>query len=664
VSGSYPQPEPATLFPSGPARKVLNLSRLRRTVASAGSGSEHTMWRLRLTPLRRFVRTETGSAAVLTAAAIVALVWANLGSSYEAIWDTPVAVTVGGEGIHLSLREWINSGLMTFFFFVIGLEARREFDLGELRERRRLVQPVLAGAGGMFVAVAGYLAFNVGGSSASGWAVAMSGDTALALGFLAVAAPDAPQRLRAFVLTLLVFDEFVALALIAPAYSDDLHPTALACAAACLAMIAALRRLRSRSGVPAVLLAAAGWVALLESGVEPVVLGLAVGLLYGARPVGSRELRRAVEHVRGFREQPTPQLERSAHRGLRAAIPQNERLLALYQPWTSYVIVPVFALSNAGLAVDSDLLRRALGSPVTIGILLGHVVGKPLGILGVSLAVTRLSGGRLRPPVGWAGVISAGTIAGIGFTVSLLLAGVIFTGGRLDEAKLGVLGAAALAPALTWTVIRVTRLLPTPHRIRALVGGAPPLLDLAYEVDPARDHIRGPVDAPVTVVEYGDFECPFCGRAEPHVRDVLRTFAEVRYVWRHLPLSDVHLHAEMAADAAEAAAAQGAFWPMHDVLLAHQDELETADLIGYAEQLGLDVERFAADLDACLGAPRIAEDVAGADLSGVNGTPTFFVNGRRHYGPYDVTSLSAAIRATEAHRHIDSSEVRQDSRAA
>ena len=240
--------------------------------------------------------------------------------------------------------------------------------------------------------------------------------------------------------------------------------------------------------------------------------------------------------------------------------------------------------------------------------------------------------------------------------MSLLVASLAFTGARLDEAKLGLLGAAALAPALTWMVIRATELLPWPRRIKALLGGAAPLVDLAYDVDPARDHIRGPLDAPVTVVEYGDFECPFCGRAEPEVRELLRDFSDVRYVWRHLPLSDVHLHAEPAAEAAEAAAAQDAFWPMHDLLLAHQDALETADLVGYAERLGLDVERFADDLDACLRAERIAEDVEGADLSGVTGTPTFFINGRRHYGPYDIASLSAAVRAAEAHGRLESLE--------
>ena len=283
------------------------------------------------------------------------------------------------------------------------------------------------------------------------------------------------------------------------------------------------------------------------------------------------------------------------------------------------------------------------------------MIGKPLGIVGMSLLVTRLSRGRLRPPVGWASVLGAGTIAGVGFTISLLVATLAFDGAQLEEAKLGILGAVVCATALTWLVFRVAALLPLQRRIAALLGDDAPLVDLVYDVDPERDHVRGPLDAPVTVVEYGDFECPYCGRAEPQVRELLRDFADVRYVWRHLPLSDVHPNAELAAEASEAADAQGAFWPMHDLLLEHQDALQPADLVRYAEQLGLDVERFERPSRKRSGAPRIAEDLEGADLSGVSGTPTFFINGRRHYGAYDIDTLSRAVRAAGARASMSAS---------
>jgi protein-disulfide isomerase len=168
-----------------------------------------------------------------------------------------------------------------------------------------------------------------------------------------------------------------------------------------------------------------------------------------------------------------------------------------------------------------------------------------------------------------------------------------------------------------------------------------------------RDHVRGPEEAPVTVVEYADFECPFCGQAEPEVRELLRNFgSEVRYVWRHLPLRDVHPNAQKAAEAAEAAAAQGMFWEMHDLLFDHQDALTLRDLIGYATSLGLDTGRFTTDLKSGAGAARIDEDIDSADLSSVSGTPTFFVNGIRHYGAYDIASLSVAVRAAYARSKI------------
>jgi Na+/H+ antiporter NhaA len=601
------------------------------------------------TPLRQFLRTETGGAAVLLAAAIAALVWVNLDeSSYDSFWETTLSIDLGGRGVSLDLREWVNSGLMTFFFFVVGLEARREFDLGELRERRRFALPLLAGIGGMAVAVAIYLAFNAGHSSAQGWGVAMSTDTAFALGLLALVGPRFPDRLRAFMLTVVVVDDIVALVVIATVYTDDVRLSALLVAVALFGVMIVAQRLGVRRGIVYAALGVAIWLALLESGVEPVIAGLAIGLLAYAYPAARSELERATERFRLFREQPTPELARFASEGLRSAVSPNERLQQQFHPWTSYVIVPLFALANAGIVIDGGFLERAFTSPITLGILFGYVVGKPVGILGVSWLVTRLTGGRLRPPVGWAAVAGGGAIAGIGFTVALLVATVAFEGSQLEEAKLGILSAALAAAIVTWLLFRGTALLPKRLRIRALLGTAEPLVDLYIDVDPERDHVRGPIDAPVTVVEYGDFECPYCGRAEPVIRELLRDFGDVRYVWRHLPLSDVHPNAQLAAEAAEAAADQGAFWEMHDLLLAHQDALRPSDLIGYAEQLGLDVERFTDALRTHAGAVRVAEDVDSADLSGVSGTPTFFINGRRHYGAYDIETLTAAVRAAGA----------------
>ena len=638
----------------------------RRTVPGANGGdaaaneppatrfSGKTAWARNLeTPLREFLRAETGGAAVLLAAAIAALVWVNIdASSYHSVWQTKLSIRLGNGGVSLILRDWVNLGLMTFFFFVVGLEARREFDLGELRDRRRFALPLVAGVAGMTGAISIYLAFNAGRSSAHGWGIAMSTDTAFALGLLALVGPRFPDRLRAFMLTVVVVDDIVSLVVIATVYTQTLKVVPLLIAVGLYLIVVVLVNIPVRVGAIYFLLGVGAWVGLLKSGVDPVVIGLAMGVLAYAFPAARTSLERATERFREFREQPTAELARSVGVQIRFATSPNERLQQLYHPWTSYGIVPLFALANVGIAVNGALLSRAFTSPITLGILLGYVVGKPAGVLGGSWLVTRLSRGRLRPPVGWAAVAGAGTISGVGFTVALLVATLAFQGLRLEEAKVGILSAALGASLITWLLFRATALLPRRLRIRALLGGAVPLVDLYNDVDPKRDHIRGPLDAPVTMVEYGDFECPYCGQAEPVVRELLRDFGDVRYVWRHLPLSDVHPNAQLAAESAEAAANQGAFWEMHDLLFEHQDALSADDLMSYADQLGLDVDRFSEELREHSGAPEIAEDVDSADLSGVSGTPTFFINGQRHYGAYDIQSLTKAVRTAGARATI------------
>jgi Na+/H+ antiporter NhaA len=617
---------------------------------STAAYSGHTAWARSLErPLRDFLTTEAGSAAILLAATVAALVWVNADAgSYRSAWSTELTIRVGGDAIAMNLREWVNSGLMTFFFFVVGLEARREFDMGELRERRRVTLPLVAGLGGMAVPVVIYLAVNAGHGSAHGWGTAMSTDTAFALGMLTLVGPRFPERLRSFMLTVVVVDDVAALIVIATFYAGDVWMAALGVAGCVLVLILAVRAAGVHVGLVYAGLGAVLWVALLKSGIDPILAGLVMGLLTYAYPAQRTDLERASDLFRLFREQPTPELARSAQAGLQSAISPNERLQQLYHPWTSYVIVPLFALANAGIAISGGFLGHAFTSPITLGIVVGYVFGKPIGVVASAWIVTRLSRGRLRPPVGWAAVAGGGTVAGIGFTVSILIATLAFHGGELEEAKLGVLCAALVSSSATWTLFRATERLPRRLRLRALLGSARPIVDLAVPVDADRDHVRGPLDAPVTLLEYGDLECPYCGQAEAVIRELLSDFGDLRYVWRHLPLNDVHPHAQLAAEATEAAAEQGRFWDLHDLLLRHQGALKLPDLIAYAGQLGMDTDRFAEDMRRRVGRGRIAEDVDGADLSGVSGTPTFFVNDRRHYGAYDIETLSRAVRAARA----------------
>ena len=611
-----------------------------------------TAWARNLAaPMRVFLGTETGSAIVLLSAAVLALLWANSpwSDSYETVWLTKLSVQVGGSGVAADLRHWVNEGLMTFFFLVVGLEAKRELDMGELRERRRVAIPVVAAIGGMTVPVAIYLAFNAGGAGAHGWGTAMSTDTALALGALALIAPRSATRLRVFLLTLAVVDDVAALAVIAVAYTGTVSMTALVAAIALFAVLLALRYVPTGRRQLSVVVSVALWVAMFKSGVDPVIAGLAIGLVTSAYPPAREDLERATALTRSFREQPTPEQARSAQLGLLAAISPNERLQYGLHPWTSYVFVPLFALANIGIHVSGSLLANAASSPITIGIVVGYLVGKPLGITSTSWLAARPRLHGPRPTLSWPVLASGGAIAGIGFTVSLLIASLAFHGETLLQAKLGVLAAAVLAPLSAWAVLRAVARLPSSVRGRQLQRTAEDILDLSDEVDAERDHIRGPADALVTLVEYGDFECPFCGQAEAVIRELLSSSSghELRYVWRHLPLTDVHTHAQAAAEAAEAAAAQGRFWEYYDALFSNQDALRPSDLRARAEELDLDGERFASELRRREHAPRVAEDVASADASGVSGTPSFFINGRRHQGAYDIDTLTDAVRAAK-----------------
>lgn len=617
------------------------------TSAAVGRFSGRTAWARNLAaPLRDYLTTETGGALALLGSALAALLWANVAShSYESVWATKLSITIGNSGIALPLRQWVNQGLMTFFFLVVGLEAKRELAMGQLRERRRVAIPFVAALGGMAVPVAIYLAFNAGGRGAGGWGTAMSTDTAFALGVLALVAPGG-TRLRVRLLTLAVFDDLVALLVIAVAYTDHVSVVPLLVAIGAFALLFASRSTpHGARGALALVLGVTLWVALQKSGIDPVIAGLATGLVTSAYAPPRAGLERVVELTRSFREQPTPELARTAQLGVASVISPNERLQYRLHPWTSFLIVPLFALANAGIHVDGALLGDAYSSPITLGIVIGYVVGKPLGIVGASALTLRIRRFGLRRSLSWPVIAGGGVVAGIGFTVSLLIASLAFGGRELEEAKIGVLTAALLASLGSWGTFRLIAHLPARVRARQIAATEDEIVDLAEDVDPDHDHIRGAEDAPVTLVEYGDYECPYCGQAEEVVRELLVSFGDdLRYVWRHLPLNDVHANAQLAAEAAEAAAAQGAFWPMHDKLLVHQDDLSPRDLARYAEEIGLDLDRFWDDLRRHAHAERIADDVASADASEVAGTPSFFINGKRHRGAYDVSTLTAAVR--------------------
>ncbi|WP_307807671.1 Na+/H+ antiporter NhaA [Nocardioides xinjiangensis] len=591
--------------------------------------------------LRDYMRTESGSAGLLVVAALVALVWANSpwSQAYVDLWHTELSIRFGDGGLTMDLHHWINDGLMVVFFFVIGLEVRKEFAIGELTDRRRVVVPLAAGVTGMLVPAAVFLALNPTGEQAAGWGAVIGTDTAFLLGVMALVGPAVSTQLRIFLLTLTVIDDIVAVSVIGIVYSDDLSLGALAVAGACLVVLVVLDRYAVWQAAPYVLVVLVLWIATLESGVHASIAGMVSGLLVPALDPRRSDVEDAARSFRAFRQSPMPGVQRVARRSLTRAISVNERLQeALHTP-TSHVVVPVFALANAGVDLRDGVLGDALTSTLMWGVVLGLVLGKAVGIFGGAFASVRLGWGRLPQGVGLGHTLAGGALSGIGFTVSLLIISLAFESSRLqDQARVGVLLAAVLASLAGWAAFRFSA------RVLGQTDAALPTT-LSQPVDPDRDHVLGPADAELTLVEYLDYECPFCARVSGVGAELRAHFGDrLRYVTRHLPLP-VHPHAELAALAAEAAARQDRFWEMHAVLFAHQDELELEDLVGYAAEVGLDVEQFMRDLDDDAVVRHVEHDVASADASGVRGTPTFFVGETRHVGPYDARSLIAALES-------------------
>nr|WP_228386487.1 Na+/H+ antiporter NhaA [Ornithinicoccus halotolerans] len=596
-------------------------------------------------PARRFLSTEAGGAVMLLAATVVALLWANSpwSSTYQALWHAEAALSVAGWELSMDLEHWVNDGLMALFFFVIGLEVRREFSVGELTDLRRAAVPVAAAIGGLAVPALLYLALAPGGEASNGWGVVIGTDTAFMLGALAVVGPTFATQLRIFLLTLTVIDDIVAVSVIGVFYSEALDLGAIAVMVVLAALLGLLSQLGVWRAAPYLLVGLGLWLATVQAGLHASIAGMLGGLLVAAHAPAREAVEGAATRFHAFRQSPDVEVGRRARLGLVQAVSVNERLQLTLHPWASYVIVPLFALANAGVDLRDGVLTEALGSRVTWAVVAALVIGKFLGVGLVSLAAVRAGLGGLPVGVGFGHVFGGAALSGIGFTVSLLIAGLAFDDPALrDQATVGVLLAAVLATGLGWAAFRAAAV------FRGQTDADLPRV-LDRPVDPDTDHVRGNREAPLTLVEYGDFECPFCARATGVAQELLAQFGpDLRYVFRHLPLVDVHPHAELAARAAVAAQAQGRFWEMHDLLFAHQDELEYADIAGYAAQLDLDVETFLRTLDTEQTAARVRADVASAEASGARGTPTFFIGSTRHTGPHDTETLA---RALEGSRH-------------
>lgn len=438
--------------------------RLNPGIKVPWSRSDRPVPRRLLRPLQEFLETSTASGTLLLVAAVVALVWANSpwGSAYERFWGTGAVVRVGGWVVGEDLRHWVNDGLMSLFFLVVGLEIKREFRTGELRDRRAAAMPIVAALGGMLLPALLYLALNAGGRGAGGWGIPMATDIAFALGVLSLAAQRVPTGLKPFVLTLAIVDDIGAILVIAIFYSEGISVVPLVAAIATCGLMIVLGRVGVRATYVFVTLGFLAWLATNASGVHPTITGVVLGLLTPSEPIQrpravSEEARRTADLTLDHPQPPDADADHWLRLAwlAREAVSPLARIEHALLPWTSFAILPLFALANAGVRLSGEQLVDAAGSPITLGIMLGLVLGKLVGISGATGLALFTGVAKLPTDVRFPHVVGAAAVAGVGFTVSLFVAELAFTDeASIAEAKIGILAASLIAGAVGWVVFR------------------------------------------------------------------------------------------------------------------------------------------------------------------------------------------------------------------
>ena len=578
-------------------------------------------------------------ALLLLLATVAAIVWANVSlGSYAAFWDTHLTMSVGDLTLDFTLHALVNDALMAIFFFTVGLEVRREFAIGELTSWSRAIVPVIAALAGLALPALLYVFIARGSGYEIAWGVVISTDTAFLVGGLALIGPRVPGRLRVFLLALAVVDDIGALSIIALVYTENFTPLPLLIAAVCLAGVYFTRYLRGGRGPVYATLAIIVWLAFLASGVHPTLAGVAIALLVPVYRPDRRDVEHALDLARTFRQSPNTEYARAAANSLRESISINERLQSAYAPYVAYVILPLFALANAGVVVSPEILSTAFGSAVTWGIVIGLVLGKFLGVFGAAAGMKLFRIGEFGPGLTLDRIAGGAALCGIGFTISLFIVDIAIDDEAVqNEARVGVLAASVIAFLVATVIFRVS------DAVRPDVESGQ---TLARPVNQKRDHVYGPEEAPYTIVEYGDFQCGFCLKASGSIQEVKEQLGDqLRYVWRHAPLTAYHPNALAGAEAAEAAGLQGKFWEFERGLFGDQENQRPSDIVRLARDLDLDVEKFERDLTSAEVTGRVRDDMLDAEAMGITSVPTLFINGRRHTGPYDSRSLIRALAA-------------------
>ena len=427
----------------------------------AWSGGDTRLARNVARPMVRFLAQETASGVLLLLATAAALIWANSpwSEGYHHFWEAHIDVAIGSwlpfehNGHGLTLELLVNDLLMVLFFFVVGLEIKSELVTGDLSSPKEAALPAVAALGGMALPAAIYAAINLGGDGISGWGIPMATDIAFAVGVLALLGPRIPSRLKLFLLALAIADDIGAILVIAVFYSAGLNFGWLALAIVGLVAVFLLQRLRVWFTPMYVLLGMGIWYATFQSGVHATIAGVALGLLAPARPLlGARAFERLEDLVSG---ESSANSVRDASWRIRESVPVTGRLINLLSPWTSFIVIPIFALANAGVTLSSEAVSDAVTSRVTLGVIAGLVIGKPLGVWVATMAATRFTSIELPPGLTSMHVLGAGAVAGIGFTVALFIGALAFDDAQLGEqATMGVLVASLAATTMGFLILR------------------------------------------------------------------------------------------------------------------------------------------------------------------------------------------------------------------
>ena len=424
----------------------------------AFSGGKSPLARGVVRPVATFLGRETAAGILLIVATAAALIWANVDiDSYHHFWETDISFEVGTFRIHEPLEAWVNDALMALFFFVVGMEIKSELILGDLSNPKIAALPAIGALGGMIVPAGLYFVLNTSSPESAGWGIPMATDIAFAVGVLALVGNKVPKQLSLFLLTLAIVDDIGAIVVIAIFYTNDLSFTWLGWAVAGLLLVSVLQKQRVWFTPVYAVIGGFIWFATFESGVHATIAGVALGLLTPARPLLGKA---ALSHVFERDTVPSVGLVKDTQFSVREQVGVTSRLITTLSPFTSYLIIPIFALANAGIVLNGDVIGNALGSSVTWGIIAGLVVGKPVGIYLFSLAALATGVATLPAALRKLHILAAGAVAGIGFTVALFINGLAFSGQAAEEIKdqatIGVLIASFLATVVGFVIIKAT----------------------------------------------------------------------------------------------------------------------------------------------------------------------------------------------------------------